>query len=108
MSEHGPDVVEPLDSAVVMESVFDKCSHDRGGAFGPETESFSLAVGKGVHFLLDDVGCRTDAAGEQFGLLENGSSHLRVTVKSEIVPDRGFDFLPELCCLRQQIVSAAN
>jgi len=72
---------------------------------------FSLsarAVFPGVHLFGDDVGLLAHGAGEELGLLEDGSADLMEVVDAEDVAGGGFDEVPQRGLRRQQVAGAAD
>ena len=67
VAEHRPEVVQAQRVGAVAEAVLDPRPGHAGGPFGPQRERAALAVGEGVHLLVDDVGGLADRAHEQLG-----------------------------------------
>ena len=78
-AEHRAVVVDPLFDAVQHVGV-GQGAHHAGGSFGAQRQAASAAVEKGVHLFLHDFGFVAEAALEHFGVLENRSAQLAVTV----------------------------
>ena len=57
-TKHRTRVEQPLLGIRAIEAGLDVCPHDAGRAFGPKRDDgFAfVAIGEGVHLLLDDVG----------------------------------------------------
>src|SRR6266496_3223873 len=59
ITEHwtaGPNLLRPI----VEQTMLDCRTHDPGSRFRAQRETVAVAVGKGVHLLLDDVGSLAD------------------------------------------------
>src|SRR5947207_12571463 len=69
ITEHwaaGPDFLWPI----VEQTMLDCRTHDAGSRFRAQCETVAVAVGKGVHLLVDDVGSLADGAVEPLGRLD--------------------------------------
>ena len=76
------------------QSVFDNAAGDARRALRTERKRSSVAVGKGVHLLLNDVRGVADAAVEQLGLLKGGEAYLPEPVIAAYAAYNALDILP--------------
>ena len=61
----------------------DEGAQHAGRGLGAHGQGAALAVGEGVHFLLDHVGFFADGAGEELGLFQDGHAHFLASVRGE-------------------------
>ena len=106
--------VEELVEAAIPELVLDIGADYAGGVFGAEGEGLafvafgSAAIFPGEHFFRDDVGLFADAAGEQFGGLENGGADFVEVVGAEDVAHGGFDKVPQRRVGREKVAGSSG
>ncbi len=84
--------------------MLDEGANDRGRPLGPQGHRGAALVGKGVHFLLDNVGGLADRAAEQFGLFQNRHADLAIAEGPEDAPGTLFQKLPGFHLSRQDVV----
>ena len=107
VAEHGPGVPQAL-NLIVKQTVLFTGAHTGRRTFGPQGQAVAIAIFKGVHLFLDNIGDLTDGALEQFGLLQNRKADFTVAVACKQVLKLAFQILPEGRIIRQKIVHAAN
>ena len=105
VAEHGSDG-EQLGHGVAAPAAFDIRAHDPGGRFGAQGQGTALAVGEGIHFLLDHVGFRPDAPAEQFRPLEDRSAQFGKAVTGKGFPRYSFHMGESVAVRRKQIGEA--
>ena len=94
--------------------MFDVGADDACGGFGAEGEGIAsvafgaAAIFPGEHFLGDDVGLFADAAGEEFGALEDGGADFLEIIGAEYVANRGLDVIPEGGIGGEQVASSSR
>ncbi len=89
VAEHGADG-EQLGYGVGAAPAFNVGAHDPGGRFRAHGQRTPLAVGEGVHFLLDHVGFVPDPAAEEFRPFEDGGTQFRKAVTGKDFPRDAF------------------
>src|SRR4051794_6881981 len=90
--------VEELgDSGPLPEFVLNVGANNSGGVLGTKGERLAAiafgapAIFPGVHLFGDDVGFLTDAAGEELGGFENGSTNFLEVIFAEHIAADGLD-----------------
>src|SRR5437667_414088 len=107
ITEHwaaGPNFLGPL----VEQTMLDCRTYDAGSRFRAQCEAVAVAVGEGVHLLLDDVGDLADGAAEQLSRLDHGQAHIPIAVAGEQTGDCAIEKNPKFRLLRQDIVHPAD
>ncbi len=107
VAEHGACVPQPL-AAVVQDAVLDPRAHDARGLLRPQRQAVAVAIGEGVHLLLDDVGDFTDGPLEQLGPLEQRCSDLGIAIGAHEGAHVAFEPLPRRGLGRQHVVHATD
>ena len=79
VTEHRSLVPEPL-GLVMQQSVLHGGAYAAGSAFRAQGQAVAVAILKGVHLLLDNVGDLADGAREQRGLLDDGRADLGIAI----------------------------
>jgi len=108
VAEHGPQGVELLDPAALVQAVFQDRPQHRGGGLGAQGQGFALAVRKAVHLLADDVSVGPDGAGEELGAFQQGQTDLPVAIEGEDLPGHLLHPLPPGRFRGQQVPHAPN
>jgi len=83
-------------------------THAAGGAFRPKGQRLVVAIAKGVHLFVDDVGPFTDAAREQLGVLDDRQTDLAVAVRLQQLGESALEVTPDRSLGRQDVVHATN
>jgi hypothetical protein len=94
VAEHRAEVVELREACATSHVVFDERAHRARCALRAQRETATLAVGERVHFLPDDVRGVSDAAREEFRLLEDRQTDLAIAEPVRRRPEDPFDALP--------------
>ena len=85
VAEHRAGAEQLERQLLVQLAVGHEGATDAGGIFRPERQRFAATVLEGVHLLRHHVGGLADAAGEQFGELEDRRRHFPVAVEARDV-----------------------
>ena len=93
---------------IVQQSVAQTCPDDARRRLGPHRDLIAVAILKGIHLLLDDIGRLTDRAAEELGPFEHRKPNLTVAVTIEELRSAGLDTLPVGCVRRQDVVHAPH
>lgn len=108
MTEHRADVPQFLHLTTTGDPVFEYRTHTGGRTFGAQGQGVTVAVGKGVHLFLDDIGDFADGALEQVGELNDRHADLPVTVVIQQTRHSAFKVTPQRGLLGQDVVHATN
>ncbi len=95
VAEHGTEVAQSKRLRPLTESIFDIGPGDARRSFRTQGQGASLAIGKGVHLLRDDVGPFTNAPDEELGGLHQRQSDLGVAKTTEDVVRGALDLVPQ-------------
>ena len=104
--EHRTDVVQLLQSRLLIQPVLDIGANHGCSSFRPQSERAAVTVLKGVHFFADDVGVLADATGEQRGFFQDRRADLLVVVRPEDFARDRFYLVPGGAGGRQDIARA--
>ena len=107
VAEHRAVVPELL-LAVVQQAVLDAGAHAASGSLRAQRQRFALAVGKGVHLLLDQVRRFAETATEELRCLDEGQADFPIAVAAEHVDDDGLDLPPAGAGLREDVAHPAH
>ena len=107
-AEHGADVVELLDAALVVKAVLDVCPHDGSRSFRAQRQRFFVAIAEGIHLLHHDIRLGAHAAGEERGLFQNRCANLAVVIGGEDAMGLRLDALPQTCVGRQKVARSLH
>ena len=107
-AEHGADVVELLDAALVVEAVLDVSAHHGSRGFRAQRQRFLVAIAEGIHFLHHDIRLGAHAAGEQRGLFQYGRADLAVVIGGKDAMGLRLDALPQAGVRRQQVARSLH
>ena len=105
--KHRP-LVPPAQQLALEQTMLDTGAHRAGGAFRAQRQAVAVAVEKGVHLLLDDIGDLADGTSEQFGRLEQRQPHLGEAVTLQGGSQTLFHRMPARRDRGQQVVHAAH
>ena len=80
ITEHRSDVIELRGSVILAQLMLNVSADSTGGVFRTQGNAAVAAVGKGIHFLFNNVGGITDTALEQLCMLKHRSSDFFVAI----------------------------
>ena len=83
---------------------FDHGARRARGSLGLQRDGAVALVGKGVHFLLNDVRRVAHAALKQLRMLEHGRTDFAVSGQMTYAAHRLFDFVPAMTVFRKHIL----
>src|SRR5918995_6289872 len=106
MAKHGTEVEEFLNGRSRGKIVFDIGPHHSGGALRAQRQRFAVAILKGVHLFLDDVGAGADAARKELGELEDGHTYFAEPIELRQTSGRIFHKTPPSDLLGQDVLDA--
>ncbi len=108
VTEHRPCIIKSLRPRI-KQIVLQHGTHAGCRAFRAQGQALSIQlVGKGVHFLLDDVCRLPNRTHEKIGLLQNGRADIEVAVTLQPGAHGIFNVFPQVRLTRQDIAHAAN
>ena len=92
----------------MQQTVFQRGPNAARGSLGPQCQALSIAVLKGVHLLLDDVGHLADRALEQLRQFQQRHADFAIPVSRQYVGHATLQKLPYRRPIRQHVVHAAD
>ena len=107
VAEHRAEVPQPLGQRV-QQAVLQHRAHAARGAFRAQRQAVAVAVGEGVHLLLDDVGDLADGALEQLRGLQQRKTDLAVRMGVQQRRHLMLDVLPKRGLGRQNVGHSAD
>ena len=106
--------IEELVEAAVPELVLNVGAHHAGCVFGAQGERLpsiafrAAAIFPCEHFFRDDVGLFADAAGKEFGGLEDRCADFVKVVGAENVAHRSFNEVPQRGVGREKVAGSSG
>ena len=79
VAKHGPRRPEFL-FLIVKQSVAQSCSYHARRRFGAQRQALAIAIGKGIHFLCNDIRLGAYRALEQLGEFQQRQAYFGITV----------------------------
>ncbi|EJX03300.1 hypothetical protein EVA_08593 [gut metagenome] len=108
MTEHRTAVPQTLGCAV-KQIIFIYTTNDSGRAFRTKRQLIAVhAVGKGIHFLFDNIGDFTHPACKNLGIFKNRGTDFLVAITFKNADSRLLNMLPDGGVLRKHVVHALD
>ena len=92
----------------IDQSAFNHRTVDTGGTFRTKCEFPPALVGKGIHFLLYDIGGIANRTDEETLVLKSGDTNLTKPVKPCSIQEQSFHKLPFITVTGEHVCRALN